>query len=233
MTSRLFVAALLVAAVSSILPDRSFADDRSIYNRTGARVKLSLTPQTQGAAPIQSPILENNQRWTVDLERQNYEAELETPKGEKIDAGSLPFEDPRRTVANLVRQETKTTIPVRDPATGEIRYEVKTNYRYSFVLGMENVDQNGLRLGVTFIAAPRGVQITQIHPDMPSTRCLSPDGQILTLTPGDLIISINGSEVVGTEGMLQAVARSPRNMRFQVIDGQTGQPYELTTKLAW
>lgn len=234
MNVRLIALTLLIATGFCLLTEQSFADDRSIYNRTGGRIKLSLTPtEPTGETQLQSSSLNHNQEWNVDLSPGKYRCQIEDESGKATDAGIISFEDPRKNVANLVKYQTKTTVPQRNPVTGDVEYNVITNYWYSFVYGASSVDQNGLRFGVTFIATTQGIHVTQVHPNMPSKRCLSADGQVWTLVPGDVIISINGKDLKSADDMLRAVAASPRNMEFRVIDGRTGVVSDLKTELAW
>lgn len=49
--------------------------------------------------------------------------------------------------------------------------------------------------------------------------------------PGDVILEVNGEEVSNTRQMLDAVAKSPRKMKFVLKCGKTGRIWNLEAKL--
>jgi len=52
------------------------------------------------------------------------------------------------------------------------------------------------------------------------------------LTPGDVILTVNGESITGMKSLTAAVNRSPQTMRFTVRDGGRGKIYHFETTLA-
>ena len=52
------------------------------------------------------------------------------------------------------------------------------------------------------------------------------------LTPGDVILSVNGEDITGMKSLTNAVNRSPQTMHFTVHDGGRGKIYHFETTLA-
>lgn len=220
-------------AVQTILGHQSHAQEKSIYNRTGSSLRMTIHPVGQPGRSVTSPRLQKNDKWTAQLRSGRYQTKLHTDDGKTVDAGVMDFSDPRKNVSNLTERTTSIAVPVIDPATNEIKTEVRERTVYSFVYGSDEVDQNGLRFGITFRMCNDGVHLTSIHPNMPSTRCRWSNGAEVSLEPDDHIHTVNGRLIGNTQEMLAAVASSPQNMRFTVTDKRTGQRAELTTVLAW
>lgn len=215
-----------------VTPALSVAQERSIYNRLGREVKITLSPVSRQSPPVTSPKLDANARWNIPLPPGEYEVQLELPREQRTASARLRI-DARTATANLLSHKTSTAVPYRNPATGQIETQIRENERFSFVYGSAGVDPNGLRFGIHFTYDGRGIHIAGVHPNMPSTRCRDVNGAILSLEPGDHILSINGVAIQSQDQMLAAVANSPREMQFTVVDGRTGQAIDLRTTLAW
>ena len=56
-------------------------------------------------------------------------------------------------------------------------------------------------------------------------------GTIVTLTPGDIILSVNGQTIRGTTDYWNTVKASPTEMRFTLQSAGDGNTYELRTRL--
>ena len=52
------------------------------------------------------------------------------------------------------------------------------------------------------------------------------------LTPGDVILAVNGETITGRTHFTSAVNRSPQTMHFTVKDGRTGRVMNLVTQLS-
>ena len=55
--------------------------------------------------------------------------------------------------------------------------------------------------------------------------------QFFQLTPGDVILEINGERIRGQEDVTSAIARSPQTMYLTVRDGRTGATARFATTL--
>ena len=56
--------------------------------------------------------------------------------------------------------------------------------------------------------------------------------QYWRLTPGDVILSVNGEDITGMKSLINAVDRSPQTMHFTVRDRGRGKIYHFETTLA-
>ncbi|QDT35969.1 hypothetical protein [Stratiformator vulcanicus] len=244
----------LVSIVTAILlmsvftPHFSNAQEKTITNRTASPLRLTLS--TRQGRRFTSPLLEKNKSWKADIPRGNYDAVVEYPNGvsaqlsdgtmitlqpgHREQFGQLSFTDPRKSVANLSRKLVESTVLREDPTSGEIRQEVRGRFVYLAVLGAQDINQDGLRFGITLTNHSRGVRIIKAHANMPSRNCADANGQRgLSLETNDIITHVNGRQITGSASMLKAVAESPQDMTFRVLDRNTGRTMQLSTLLAW
>ncbi|OJW10878.1 MAG: hypothetical protein BGO49_25555 [Planctomycetales bacterium 71-10] len=76
-----------------------------------------------------------------------------------------------------------------------------------------------------------GMEITQVLPGTPAARVRAADGQVFTLTVGDVITHINGREVRNQAGYIAAVQGSPDRMALRIIDGSANAAADFTADL--
>ena len=227
------ISAALLTAFPIVSCGNVIGQDRSIYNRTESPLRMRFHPVGQPNQIKSSPRLLKNEKWSLQLAPGKYETTLEFDDGKTSTAGLMDFTDPRKNVSNLISRTTSTTFAEIDMSTGKVVNKVKTRSVFSFVYGADGVDQNGLRFGIRFRTCDEGIHVDEVIADMPSTRCIMPDGTTVSLEPDDHVLSVNGMQVNDVDEMMKAVASSPREMSFVVRDKNSGETISLKTMLAW
>ena len=105
-------------------------------------------------------------------------------------------------------------------------------------LGLEQVDVMGVSWGgamAQHFALQHGSRVRRLILCATTAGMLMVPGSpaaLLQLDPGDVIASVNGQPVASMEQLNAAVANSPDEMRFDIVNIKTGKPQALLVSLA-